>query len=154
MEGQIADVGVFKNAAYLQSWAEAHLQARRLLLRRHLATRRTRSSWRSCRRCPGTYHGEGAQARTINTTFFNGDMLAVNNEPCGANGVGGFDLYDVSDPANPKILVQGAGDQSPDEPPAGEDEVGFADTTQDPAEMPNSAHSIFIWQDGREAPTR
>src|SRR6185503_13799699 len=79
------------------------------------------------------------------------DMLAVNNEQCGANGVGGFDLYDVSDPANPKILVQGAGDQSPDEPPAGEDEVGFADTTQDPAEVPNSAHSIFIWQAGGSA---
>ena len=66
-------------------------------------------------------------------------MLAVNNEPCNAEiGVGGFDLYDVSDPANPQILVQGAGDQSPDD----------TSEEQDSEEVPNSAHSIFIWQDG------
>ena len=54
------------------------------------------------------------QTITLNTPSFQGDVLAVNNEPCGAAGVGGFDLYDVSDPANPKPLVQGYGDRSPD----------------------------------------
>ena len=33
-------------------------------------------------------------------------MLAVNNEPCATDGRGGFDLYDVSDPAKPVTLVQ------------------------------------------------
>ena len=55
-------------------------------------------------------------------------MLAVNNEPCGANGVGGFDLYDVTDPANPETLVQGAGDQSPDH----DDGSRSRRSTQDP----------------------
>ena len=150
VEGQIADVGIFKNAAYLQSWSEATCK-RGGFFSVDISDPANPKQLAFVPALADTYHGEGAQARTINTTFFSGDMLAVNNEPCGTNGVGGFDLYDVSDPANPKILVQGAGDQSPDEPPAGEDEVGFADTTQDPAEVPNSAHSIFIWQAGGNA---
>ena len=89
---------------------------------------------------PETYHGEGAHAISVNTPAFRGDILAVNNEPCGANGVGGFDLYDVSDPANPKTLIQGAGDRSPD-----------GSLVQDPAVVPQSNHSIFIWQDGPRA---
>jgi PA domain-containing protein len=75
-------------------------------------------------------------------TFNGRDILAVNNEPCAANGVGGFDLYDVTNPANPVALVQGAGDQSPDTP----FDNGHADVTQDPTAVPNSAHSIFLWQ--------
>ena len=75
-------------------------------------------------------------------------MLAVNNEPCAANGVGGFDLYDVSDPADPKILVQGFGDQSPDHADGRARSPRRRRTRQ---AVPNSAHSIFIWQDGAEA---
>lgn len=87
-----------------------------------------------------TYHGEGAQAITLSTPSFRGDVLAVNNEPCGPDGVGGFDLYDVSDPANPVALVRGAGDRSPD-----------GSLVQDPTKKPNAAHSVFIWQDGAKA---
>jgi hypothetical protein len=149
--GQIADVAVFKNAAYLQSWSEQTCK-RGGFFSADISDPANPKQLAFVPALPGTYHGEGAQARTINTSFFNGDMLAVNNEPCDdAIGVGGFDLYDVSDPANPKILVQGVGDQSPDEPAGGADEAGFADTTQDPAKVPNSAHSIFIWQDGGKA---
>jgi hypothetical protein len=146
VEGQIADVGVFKNAAYLQSWAESTCK-RGGFFSVDITNPASPQQLAFVPALPGTYHGEGAQARTINTTFFNGDMLAVNNEPCDTTGVGGFDLYDVSNPANPQILVQGAGDQSPDH----EEGEAFADTTQDPAEVPNSAHSIFIWQDGPKA---
>ena len=89
---------------------------------------------------PETYHGEGAHV----TTFNGRDILAVNNEPCGENGVGGFDLYDVTNPAQPTTLVQGVGDQSTDEPEG----VGLGDTTQVGTEVPNSNHSIFLWQDG------
>ena len=49
--GQIADVSVYKNAAYLAVVGRADLPARRLLLGRHLRPGRTRSSSRSCRRC-------------------------------------------------------------------------------------------------------
>src|SRR5215210_494031 len=150
VEGQIADVAVFKNAAYLDSWAEQTCK-RGGFFSVDISDPANPTQLAFVPALPDTYHGEGAQARTINTTLCSGDMLAVNNEPCGPTGVGGFDLYDVSDPANPKPLVQGVGDQSPDEPPAGEDEAGFADTTQDPTKVPNSAHSIFIWQQGGNA---
>jgi hypothetical protein len=145
LPGQIADVAVFKNAAYLMSWAV-----------------KDNPTDAACRRggffsvdisnpaepkqeafvpaLPETYHGEGAHAITVNTPAFRGDLLAVNNEPCGPNGVGGFDLYDVSDPAHPATLIQGYGDRSPD-----------GSLLQDPAAVPNSNHSIFIWQDGPRA---
>ena len=60
VEGQIADVAIYKNAAYLTSWSEPS-PARRVLLRRHLATRQRRASSRSCRRCPAP---TTARART------------------------------------------------------------------------------------------
>jgi hypothetical protein len=150
--GQIADVAVFKNAAYLQSWDEPSCK-RGGFFSVDISDPSNPEQLAFMPALPNTYHGEGAHARTIDTAAFTGDILAVNNEPNSAceGGVGGFDLYDVSDPANPQILVQGVGDQSPDEPPPGEDEVGFADLTQDPNEVPNSAHSIFIWQDGPNA---
>ena len=144
VEGQIADVSVYKNAAYLMSWGDREspttpLQARRLLRRRHQQPGRA-AQVAFVPALPETYHGEGAHTITLNTSAFSGDLLAVNNEPCGANGVGGFDLYDVSNPAAPVTLVQGAGDRSPD-----------GSLEQDPAEVPNSAHSIFVWQDGARA---
>gem|GEM_PF-480186 len=151
--GQIADLAVYKNTAYLASWSEPSCKRGGFFsvdisnpgAPRQLAFEPA---------LPATYHGEGTHAITLSTPAFTGDVLAVNNEPCGTGGVGGFDLYDVSNPADPQILVQGAGDQSPDAD-TGE---AFADTTQDnttadgdPVEVPNSAHSIFIWQDGPRA---
>ena len=142
LPGQIADVAVLKDSAYLMSWSA-----------------RDNPTDAACRRggffsvdisnpaapvqkafvpaLPATYHGEGAHAVSVSTPQFRGDLLAVNNEPCGAAGVGGFDLYDVSDPANPVTLIQGAGDRSPD-----------GSLVQNPAKTPNSNHSIFVWQDG------
>ena len=150
VQGQIADVAVFKNAAYLQSWAEPTCK-RGGFFSVDISNPASPQQLAFVPALPDTYHGEGAQARTINTAAFSGDVLAVNNESCGPLGVGGFDLYDVSNPAQPEILVQGVGDQSPDVPPAGEDEEGFADLEQDPGVVPNSAHSIFIWQEGANA---
>jgi hypothetical protein len=154
--GQIADVAVYKNAAYLQSWAEPSCK-RGGFFSVDITDPANPKQLAFVPALPGTYHGEGAHARTINTTFFNGDMLAVNNEDCDPSGTGGFDLYDVSDPANPKILVQGFGDQSPEgDPPF--DDGGLGDTTPDPrpeseggVPKPRSNHSIFIWQDADKA---
>jgi Bacterial Ig domain/RTX calcium-binding nonapeptide repeat (4 copies) len=144
--GQIADLSVYKNTAYLDSWSEPSCR-RGGFFSVDISDPANPQQLAFVPALPETYHGEGAHTITLSTDSFSGDVLAVNNEPCGVNGVGGFDLYDVSDPANPEILVQGAGDQSPDTP----DDSPFADTTQDPAEVPNSAHSIFIWQDGPKA---
>jgi Ca2+-binding RTX toxin-like protein len=162
--GQIADLAVYKNAAYMQSWSEGSCR-RGGFFSVDISNPANPQQLAFVPALKETYHGEGAHVITLNTGPFQGDVLAVNNEPCGNEGVGGFDLYDVSDPANPKILVQGAGDQSPDDPADPNvdctgavlpfpEECAFADTTQDPAETPNSAHSIFIWQDGSGANAR
>ena len=98
------------------------------------------------------YHGEGAHVVSIDVPGFKGDILAVNDETYGSNVTlnsacapadktgGGFDLYDVSDPANPETLVQGAGDRDPDNDPA-----------TAPRAFANSYHSVFVWQDGPRA---
>jgi hypothetical protein len=90
-----------------------------------------------------TYHGEGAHAISVDTPAFKGDLLAVNNESC-TNfeeteqrfGAGGMDLYDVSDPLNPKLLLRGFGDRG-----------GEGELTGD-APKANSSHSTFMWQAG------
>ena len=60
--------------------------------------------------------------------------------PATGNPVREKQIADVTDPANPKPLVQVAGDQSP------EDSVA-----QDPAAVPKAYRSVFIWQDGQAA---
>jgi hypothetical protein len=146
LEGQFADVAVFKNNAYVMSWSAKENQTDLTCQRGGFASVDISEPAHPVQRnfvpaLPETYHGEGAQGITLNTPAFKGDILAVNNEPCGANGVGGFDLYNISDPANPVALVRGAGDRSPDD----------NTLVQDPAEVPNSSHSIFVWQDGPRA---
>lgn len=138
--GQIADLAVYKNTAYLASWSEASCRRGGFFSvdisnpaqPRQLAFVPAR---------PGTYHGEGTHVVTFNGR----DILAVNNEPCGANGVGGFELYDVTNPAAPVHLTnaaQAAGDRSPDD--SGDPPTGKSDTTQSQA-VANSNHSIFMW---------
>ncbi|MBW3653466.1 MAG: hypothetical protein KY433_07710, partial [Actinobacteria bacterium] len=145
LPGQIADVAVHRQAAYLTSWAVQDDPAapcrRGGFFSVDISNPAAPVQRAFVPALPQTYHGEGAHATAINTPAFRGDLLAVNNEPCGRAGVGGFDLYDVSDPANPVTLIQGEGDRSPD------------DTTeaQDPDAVPNASHSIFVWQDGPRA---
>jgi hypothetical protein len=89
---------------------------------------------------PGSFHGEGAQVLSISTPAFQGDVLAVNNEGCTDEDPGGFDLYDVTDPRNPQILVQGFGDAEIDE-----------GTLTGSTETSNHYHNIRMWQHGGEA---
>ena len=85
---------------------------------------------------PGNYHGEGAHVISVDTKTFTGDILAVNNENCTSTPrpAAGFDLYDVTNPRHPKILVQGSGDHG------GE---GRMNGTQ----PSNTYHSVFMWKD-------
>jgi RTX calcium-binding nonapeptide repeat (4 copies)/LVIVD repeat len=143
VEGQIADLAVYKNAAYLASWSEPSCR-RGGFFSVDISNPAAPRQLAFVPALPETYHGEGMHARTISTPAFSGDVLAVNNEPCPGStiGVGGFDLYDVSNPANPQALVMGAGDRSPDD----------TSEAQNPAQRSaNSSHSIFIWQDGPRA---
>ena len=90
---------------------------------------------------PNTYHGEGAHAVSIGTPAFSGDLLAVSNEACPGhpNAGGGFDLYDVSDPADPVPLTEGFGD------------FGGEGTLTGPEPIPHGSQSIFIWDAGAKA---
>ncbi len=145
LPGQIADVAVYKNAAYVNSWAESTCRRGGFWSvdisdpanPKQLAFVPARS---------GSYHGEGAHVKTLSIAGgFQGDVLAVNNEPCSGTGRGGFDLYDVSNPASPVTLVQAFGDRTADHAP--DEPFGPLTGTQNP----NSSHSIFIWQDGDKA---
>jgi hypothetical protein len=160
-EGQIADVAVYKQAAYLNSWGLPveedgtcdrggffSVDISDPANPRQLAFMPARTDF---------YHGEGAHV----VTFKGRDILAVNNEYCaedlpGAPSPGGFELYDVTDPAKPVWLTKDAdpvtpGDQMPgDYSTETEDDVGaFMSTDPTPGrEFPSSNHSIFMWQDG------
>lgn len=135
-----------KNTAYLMSWAEPDPCARGGVFVADISNPAQPKEKAFIPALPGSYHGEGAHAITLNTAAFKGDVLAVNNEQCSntlvddeneALAPGGFDLYDVSDPSSPKVLVQGFGDTGPD---------GGSLTGDDP--FANSSHSSFLWQDG------
>ena len=136
--GQIADLAVHKGFAYLNSWNEPTCTKGGFYAVDIRDPRNPRQvSFEPA--LEGRYHGEGAQVITVDTKTFDGDLLAVNNEHATCPDVdvttdGGFDLYDVSDPSNPRPLVQGAGDNG------GE---GRMNGTQ-PA---NTYHSVFMWKD-------
>ena len=149
--GQIADVAVHKGHAYLNSWDDPDcLGGGTYVVDIRNPAQPTEVAFIPA---PASfYHGEGAHVVSVRTPAFTGDILAVNDETYGSNLTlnspcapadktgGGFDLYDVSDPANPKVLVQGAGDLDPDNDPS-TPERAFA----------NSYHSVFVWQDGPRA---
>ena len=148
--GQIADVAVYDGYAYLNSWDDAECEGGGT----YVVDIRDPTAPEQVAFIPALedfYHGEGAHVIHIDVPGFEADVLAVNDETYGSNLTdngcaptdktgGGFDLYDVSDPANPTPLVQGAGDKDPDNDP----------TTPERA-FANSYHSVFMWQDGPRA---
>jgi PA domain/LVIVD repeat len=86
-----------------------------------------------------TYSGEGSQVVSLNTPSFKGDLLVYQNEWCPGttNGVGGITLVDVTNPRQPKKLVEGAGDFTK------------KDGTQSggvPQTKANQTHSAFAWE--------
>jgi hypothetical protein len=136
VEGQIADLAVYKDYAYLNSWSEESCTKGGV----YVVDIRNPKKPVEVDFIPalgGNYHGEGAHVISVNTKAFTGDLLAVNNEFCTETPSvgGGFDLYDVSDPANPKVLVQGAGDRG------GEGQMNGGDA------FANDYHSVFLWKD-------
>jgi hypothetical protein len=134
--GQIADLTVHKTTAYLNSWAEDSC-TRGGFYTVDISNPAKPTQLGFVPALPGYYHGEGAHVISVASKTFTGDLLAVNNEPCAEpTGGGGFDLYDVTDPANPQVLVQGAGDTGREGTMSGSNPVG------------NSYHSVFLWKAG------
>jgi len=79
-----------------------------------------------------TRPGEGMQVVTITTTQFSGDVLVMNNEPCGKNAKGGVSMWDVTNPLKPVRLAE-----------------NFGDTGSIPGV--NQTHSAFAWDAGDKA---
>ena len=86
-----------------------------------------------------TYSGEGSQVVTLDTPAFKGDLLVYQNEWCPGttNGVGGITLVDVTNPRQPKKLVEGAGDFTKKN---GSQSGGVPQTKA------NQTHSAFAWE--------
>lgn len=134
-EGQIADVGVFKDFAYLNSWDEPTCSKGGVYIA-DISNPKKPVQAGFIAALPNNYHGEGAQGISIATRDFTGDVIAVNNETCAnTDRGGGFDLYDVTDPRNPSVLVQGAGDFG------GEGRLNGSGTKS------KEYHSVFMWKD-------
>jgi hypothetical protein len=134
-EGKIADVGIFKDTAYLGAWGGQTCKHNGV----HVVDIADVMNPREIAFIPskeGSYPGEGVQALEISTPAFSGDILVTNNEKCKQPaGFGGMNIYDVSDPANPEVLTQGFGDAQ------GHNKKQSAHQT----------HSVFAWQDGAKA---
>ncbi|PAZ12710.1 hypothetical protein CLM62_28575 [Streptomyces sp. SA15] len=134
-EGKIADVGVYKGHAYLASWGGVGCDNTGV----HVVDIRKPSKPKVAGFIPapaGSAPGEGIQTVRLSTPSFTGDVLVSNNEVCGDGGVGGMNLYDVTDPAEPKVLAEGVGDFTLD----GEQ-----------SEKANDIHSVFAWDAGDKA---
>ena len=86
-----------------------------------------------------TFSGEGSQVISMNTSAFKGDLLVYQNEWCPqtTNGVGGISLVDVTNPKQPKKLVEGAGDFTKKD---GSQSKGVPQTKA------NQTHSAFAWE--------
>ncbi len=134
--GQIADVAVFKNTAYVNSWSTACERGGTFVVDITDPAKPVETGHIPAP--TGSYHGEGAHVITMQDGPLKGrDILGVNNEPCSATGPGGFDLVDVTDPRKPVILTAGFGDTG------GEDVEGVDALTG--KQIPHSSHSIFMW---------
>lgn len=88
----------------------------------------------------GNYAGEGSQVINVKHGPYQGRQLFIHqNETCPGNGaelaeatgkpryLGGINIWDVTDPTNPTLLVEHAGDMTPDKV------------------NPSTVHSAFAW---------
>jgi hypothetical protein len=78
---QIADLSVFEDTAYLNSWSDPECtRGGTYIADIHRPSAPKEIGFIPA--LPGTFHGEGAQVISVKTKFFKGDLLAVNNEFC------------------------------------------------------------------------
>jgi hypothetical protein len=134
--GRIADVGALGNYAYLAAFSAPCGSGGVYVVDISNPANPTEVGFIPTK--SGSFVGEGVQALTINTKSFKGDILVINNEICSTSSgqqIGGFSIFDVTDPLNPVALVEGAGDTTP--PVSGS--------------AVHQIHSAFAWQQGQNA---
>jgi hypothetical protein len=130
--GKIADVAVYGNHAYLAAWGGVGCERTGFYVA-DISDVAEPEQVAFIPAPPGSYPGEGMHVIPIESKQFRGDVLVTNNEICGPGGVGGINVYDVSDPANPLPLALGVGDVDKGETVA------------------HQTHSVFAWSDGSNA---
>ena len=79
--GQIADLAVYKDFAYLNSWNEETCTKGGVYVV-DIRDPRNPTEVDFIPAVPGNFHGEGADVITVQTKTFTGDLLAANNEKC------------------------------------------------------------------------
>src|SRR6266508_2422721 len=134
LPGRVADVGVFGNYAYLAAFWEPSCQKGGVYVF-DIADVTKPKQINFIRTSNDSYVGEGVQVIHVDTPKFNGDLLAFNNEICGApnqHANGGMTLVDVTNPKVHKYLAEHAGDVAAD---------GSV----------NEIHSVFMWDAGNKA---
>ena len=135
--GRIADVSAYGNYAYLTAFWEPECDRGGVYVV-DISDPATPELVTLIPSHRGTFSGEGSQVIHLETDYFEGEVLAYQNEICPGDtkGVGGVTLVDVTDPTKPKKLVEGAGDFSV---------AGKAQTKS------NETHSVRMWTDGDKA---
>lgn len=127
VRGGITDVAVLGNTAFLGAWRqECPSKGAGGFYAVDIKNPASPVLLADVRVAPGSYVSEGVHAIKVDTDFFEGGLLAVDREVCGAGGRGGFELWDVTSPAAPARLGEGG-------------------------EANNSYHSVFAWQAGGKA---
>jgi hypothetical protein len=135
MDGRVADVGVFGNYAYLAAYYEPNCQKGGVYVF-NIKDPANPKQINFIRTSNDSYVGEGVQTIHIDTPKYEGDVLAMNNEICGApsqHANGGMTLVDVDNPKVHKYLAQHVGDD--------DDGDGLV----------NQIHSVFMWDAGAKA---
>ncbi len=136
-DGRVADVGVFKDHAYLGAFYEPKCQKGGVYVV-DIADPSNPKQINFIRTSNDSYVGEGVQTIHIDTPAYEGDVLAMNNEICPLTATpsqhanGGMTLVDVTNPKTHKYLVEHAGDVQPDG-------------------STNEIHSVFMWDAGEKA---
>lgn len=136
-DGGIADIAVFGDHAYLNSWGGAGNCGRNGTHVVDISDVENPVEVAFINAKEGSFPGEGAQVISLDTPAFTGDVLLTNNELCKAGvGFGGINLHDVTDPTDPAPLAVGFGDH---------------DAGKNRKKSANQVHSVFGWQDGDKA---
>ena len=135
--GKVADVGVSPNGnyAYLAAWrATCGYNGVYVVDIKNPAAPEQVAFIQSKE---GSYPGEGVQSLKVDTPAFSGDVLVTNNEKCKARaGFGGINAYNVTNPAHPKPLFEGFGDET---------------VNGQGKKAANETHSVFAWDAGAKA---
>jgi len=138
-EGRVADVTAFGNYAYLtvrdpEGCADAGVAIM------DISDPTGPSQVGFIDATEGSFPGEGAQILDVRTKRFTGQILLFNNEICTTDkintGRGGVSMWDVTDPTDPVVLTEHAGDTT---------------VKDEPNPTINDIHSVLGWTDRNKA---